>query len=405
MHATDDPQAFTGKVRRRAVKEMPASNIVVLGKTGVGKSTLLNGVFGADLAETGVGRPVTKHIHRHQVDGIPVAIFDTRGIELQDDPEAIRAEFDGEINGRLRKPEPERLHVLWYCVSAEGSRFEDAVEAPLIRHLGNRVPTVVVLTRSYSPVDDDVRALGEHIEGLQLPIEGTLPVLALERRLGSMTLPAHGLEALVARTAEIIPEGVRRAFVNGQIVEIDAKVELAFARVDELSNQVDTAYAPAAFLRGRLVGGHVGADVLLAQVLTAVGEAAAVFGDTTIPDDMLKSLAVAVVGDKGGNAAITRLIALINVVLIAIPPVGPTAAGRYGAKLIAGLTSALAANHADHVARKRAAIFVRVVGRAMTRTLRDVAIERVAGRSLEPEDLQRRFDLYVDDESKGAATS
>lgn len=36
-----------------AVKDMPVANIIVIGKTGVGKSSLINSVFRGDFARTG----------------------------------------------------------------------------------------------------------------------------------------------------------------------------------------------------------------------------------------------------------------------------------------------------------------------------------------------------------------
>ena len=36
-------------------------NILVAGQTGVGKSTLINGVFGEGFAKTAIGEPVTQH--------------------------------------------------------------------------------------------------------------------------------------------------------------------------------------------------------------------------------------------------------------------------------------------------------------------------------------------------------
>ena len=55
--AEDCLQAINDKIRN-----LKTLNIIVAGKTGVGKSTLINGVFRAELAETGIGKPVTEHM-------------------------------------------------------------------------------------------------------------------------------------------------------------------------------------------------------------------------------------------------------------------------------------------------------------------------------------------------------
>ena len=54
---------------------------MIIGKTGVGKSTLLNSIFGEDLAKTGIGEPITKEFKKHTKDGFHLAIFDSPGIE------------------------------------------------------------------------------------------------------------------------------------------------------------------------------------------------------------------------------------------------------------------------------------------------------------------------------------
>ena len=43
------------------IKNLSTLNIIVAGKTGVGKSTLINSVFREKLSETGMGKPVTQH--------------------------------------------------------------------------------------------------------------------------------------------------------------------------------------------------------------------------------------------------------------------------------------------------------------------------------------------------------
>lgn len=46
------------------IKNLHTLNIIVAGKTGVGKSTLINAVFKDKLAETGMGKPVTTHMRK-----------------------------------------------------------------------------------------------------------------------------------------------------------------------------------------------------------------------------------------------------------------------------------------------------------------------------------------------------
>jgi len=46
------------------IKNLNRLNIIVAGKTGVGKSTLINAVFRDKLAETGIARPVTDRMRK-----------------------------------------------------------------------------------------------------------------------------------------------------------------------------------------------------------------------------------------------------------------------------------------------------------------------------------------------------
>lgn len=65
-----------------AVRKIGKVNILIADKTGVGKSTLINGIFEGNLATTGQGKPVTKETRRITKRGVPLAIFDTRGLEV-----------------------------------------------------------------------------------------------------------------------------------------------------------------------------------------------------------------------------------------------------------------------------------------------------------------------------------
>lgn len=67
---------------QKEYKELKNLNVMILGKTGVGKSTLVNNMFSEKLAETGVGKPVTDKIHQLSKPDYPLTIFDTPGLEL-----------------------------------------------------------------------------------------------------------------------------------------------------------------------------------------------------------------------------------------------------------------------------------------------------------------------------------
>lgn len=226
--AADPAGYFNGEYERR-VRELGHANILISGQTGVGKSTLINSVFRAPLAAEGVGKPVTKLVQRYQVKGVPVTIYDTPGIELGQSKKEVIREYKKTIRDSLNRPLDEHVHIAWYCMSAETPRIQD-YDVEVVKALAGEVPVLIVLTQC---VDDErARALEDAITAENLPTHGPpLRTLARERSVAGHTIPPKGLEELVERTHEILPEAVRRAFTNAQGVVIRLKVRHARAVV------------------------------------------------------------------------------------------------------------------------------------------------------------------------------
>src|SRR6201996_7407591 len=224
-----DPAAYFSAEQQKANERLGHANILVSGQTGVGKSTLINAVFRVPLAEEGTGKPVTKNVQRYDVSGVPVTIYDTPGIELGHAKKDVIRDYQKTITDSRRGGPDKVIHVVWYCIDAGQTRVQD-YDVEIVDALSAEVPVILVLTQCIDP--QRAAALQTAIAAEKLPIEGT-PVwtLARERRLAGHTIPPRGLEELVERTNDILPEAVRRAFTNAQGVVIRLKANQARAVV------------------------------------------------------------------------------------------------------------------------------------------------------------------------------
>ena len=59
-------------------------NILLMGASGVGKSSLVNSFFGIDIAKTGDGVPQTQHLEKFVYEDKGLILWDTKGIEAAD---------------------------------------------------------------------------------------------------------------------------------------------------------------------------------------------------------------------------------------------------------------------------------------------------------------------------------
>ena len=204
------------------IKKRGRVNVLVAGRTGVGKSTLINAVFQGNLATTGQGRPVTMATREITKEGIPLSIFDTRGLEVKEYA-AIIASLEKLIKDLSKEEDPDRhIHVAWVCIVEDSARVEDA-EIHLTEMLANYVPVVALITKAKSDGGFRVK-----VQELLPEARNVVRVRALETTLDDgYILKKMGLEELVEVTMEVVPEGRRNAFVAAQRVSLRQKANRA----------------------------------------------------------------------------------------------------------------------------------------------------------------------------------
>ena len=127
--------------------------IMLLGKSGVGKTTLINKILGVN-APTGDGNFITTETTPYQSEKMPfLRLVDTRGIELSVNFGALQLEKEATkfIQRQLETTDINNfVHCIWYCIT--GKRFE-AVEVKILKGIrdyykGNKIPIIIVYTQS-----------------------------------------------------------------------------------------------------------------------------------------------------------------------------------------------------------------------------------------------------------------
>lgn len=316
------------------IKNLNTLNIIVAGKTGVGKSTLINAVFRDKLAETGMGKPVTDHMRKISKKGIPLAIYDTKGFELgRDVQQQVKQEVMETISKGLATQDINKaIHCIWYCINTASNRVEPE-EIEWLKELSKenqitQVPIIVVLTQSFSKKNAD--AMRKMILNENLDVVQVVPVLAEDYEIDEAYVArSYGLDVLIHVMGEALPDELMDTLQNVQIASLAEKKKRAQAAIATATlAAAGEGAAPIPFSDCAL---------LIPTQLGMIASITVIFGF-----DVNKSILTAFLSSTLGSGGATLLgkTVVSNLVKL-IPGVGTIAGGAISAATAGVLTAAL----------------------------------------------------------------
>ena len=262
---------------------MAKGNVLVVGNSGVGKSTLINAVLGEKKAAVGFGiKGTSSEITVYQGQEIDFNLIDTVGFEPQKafwelEPKAIKTVREWCKKAALDDDAENDINIIWFCVDGTAAKLFTKTIKDLLRatSVWNAVPIIAVITKSYSQPDREknIKMVQDAFAAASKTIRPSaiIPVIAESFYLSDTVFaPPEGIGELIDLTNELLPEGKRIA------LDVVAKYKLERRR----------AFAQTAVLSSTTAAATVGAvpipfaDALLLQPLeiAEINGIAAIYG-------------------------------------------------------------------------------------------------------------------------------
>lgn len=234
------------KTFRDILESISSPNIAVIGKTGVGKSTLINAVFGVEVAKAGAGKPVTREYTRYDPKSSqdtefssakpPVVLYDSPGYEAGGEDYFIQETLQF-LDKANRQGVENQIHLVWYVVSASSARFED-FDIRILNEINNRnIPAIIVLSQCDRASDQETEEIKKVIT--DAPLRKVFDVVETSAsplvKNGKPTCEPFGLQELVNKTVENLPKIYSEAVILAQKVDVESKRKIAWEYIQQAS--------------------------------------------------------------------------------------------------------------------------------------------------------------------------
>ena len=210
-------------------------NIMLLGKTGCGKSSLINVIFKKDIAPVNDVSRGTEGFETYKGEkyGMGVNLIDSRGYEMEDGGEESFSSYNKSIKDKMeesrRKDPLEKIHIIWYCISVLTHIEPYDIEIlKLLREEAELRSRVCVAITKCDQDDEDGSTAKIFRQIIAEKIGSNVPVFEVSTESGLEI----DLEKMMDWSANLLDnEDLKEAFVASQMFSLKAKREAATARI------------------------------------------------------------------------------------------------------------------------------------------------------------------------------
>ena len=223
---------------------MKRGNVLVIGNSGVGKSTLINAVLGEDCAVTGYGTTgTTDKLNIYESKNVPFRVIDTAGFEPSfiKERKAVGAVKKWSKESVKAGKEDTQINVIWFCVEGTSSKLFPKAIKDLSRatSMWPSIPVIVVITKSYSiperkrnieMVHNAFASQKRYSKNLKKVIPVVAQTLIINEE-NNLYVPPEGITELIDATNELLPEGIKAAKTDIATFKLNRKRALAHSIV------------------------------------------------------------------------------------------------------------------------------------------------------------------------------
>jgi len=250
-------------------------NILITGIVGAGKSTIVKQTFGKAFNLDRV--LLNKYFEKYEDHRL--VIYDGKGLEIDYSSEFLeeiqnffhehQMTVSGDTQTELKSKIQDALHVVWYIIDSTAESVH-SFELFLCKDVFKAVPVIFILSKADQTTEEHREELKESIRAANLPnmvdifdvsanpvslkqcpnCNSTNIRKAKEKVICSECGPiAVGLDGVVAKTLDLLPEVTREAFISTQKVSFCRKDLQAMQIIREFHEEFDSSRSKKSVLK------------------------------------------------------------------------------------------------------------------------------------------------------------